>query len=270
MMLLPVIKATILAILLTMAAGGNDQSTANGNDQSTAECAATGKQEVFSDVKSLLPEELKAMVLGFAFYGAEAEKLFLGSASRRPEMFEFTIPWIVFDDAGEYATISQDGKTLQETGHHFRIPNSGITRASTPAGPWVSSSSSATGTLETLGDAAGGSMTVGIVTQEGHWDLEERLSFSGRRNWHYNGMGTLGAIREGPNPFGANDLLEQAEQRGLLPITNGDRVTVIMKNRQLTFKVNGEVQGTPVELPADTQVALAVSLYGRGQTARFI
>merc|ERR1711964_950106 len=49
-------------------------------------------------------------------------------------------------------------------------------------------------------------------------------------------------------------------QSGLETITAGDRVTVVVNDGKLTFAVNGAAQGTPIELPAGTEVSMAVSL----------
>merc|ERR1711964_455007 len=40
-----------------------------------------------------------------------------------------------------------------------------------------------------------------------------------------------------------------------------DTVTIVVKDCQLIFQVNGVDQGTPIDLPKNTKVALAVSLY---------
>merc|ERR1711964_103221 len=43
-------------------------------------------------------------------------------------------------------------------------------------------------------------------------------------------------------------------------VTVGDKVTVIVKSCKLIFLLNGEPQGTPVDLPRGIRVAMAVGL----------
>merc|ERR1711964_396130 len=84
-------------------------------------------------------------------------------------------------------------------------------------------------------------------------DMDTHMMYSGTSCWYYNSYST-GSILKGVN--GSGSLL----QNDLKPITNGDQVTVVVKDGQLSFAVNGVSQGTPVDLPKGTKVAMAVSL----------
>merc|ERR1712098_746302 len=53
-------------------------------------------------------------------------------------------------------------------------------------------------------------------------------------------------------------------QSGLAKLKATDKVTVLLDNCTLSYKVNGEPQGSAIPLPTDTKVRMAVSLFGKG------
>merc|ERR1711964_158845 len=85
------------------------------------------------------------------------------------------------------------------------------------------------------------------------------ITSSGSRgtSWIYHGQGVILFATDGTLPL-------WHQQSGLAKINAGDSVTVVVKDGQLSFAVNGIAQGNPIDLPPDTEVAMAVSI-GRGQ-----
>jgi len=133
-------------------------------------------------------------------------------------------PDIVVDREGKRASCKREGSTVR-------------------AGDWVPTSSRATGTVR----HGGGEGEVGVIVSE-FTDMDEFVGGT-KHGWGYDHDGD---IYHNDKPL----------QEDLQPLQKNDKITIDVHNGKLTFKVNGIVQGTPIDLPKNTKMAMAVSLCG--------
>merc|ERR1711964_712614 len=158
-----------------------------------------------------------------------------------PEMFASHVRWDRFE-------------TKDASPHNVsEIENTDYRLWSTArAAGWVSSSASASGTVTSFARLLGEPlrdwlMDVGVILR-GQRDMD-------RQDRHMSSSGSCLFYRDGCIRKGANGG-HSAIQEGLQRLNRGDKVTVVVKDGQVSFKVNGVVQGTPIDLPADTEVTM--------------
>merc|ERR1711964_480478 len=211
-----------------------------------AESVADG---VLRDLRGL-PTELRDLCLSYRLYRHEAEDAGL---RLHPEMFaRYQMRWDRFEaqDASPHIRFSEEGKAME--GDYMW--------ATARAAGWISTSSGcASGTATLLNESDEewrqnpwwGSF--GVILR-GQRDMNDSVMDSGT-SWVYHGQGMIVFATDGTLPL--------SHQQGCLAKINaGDSVTVTVEDGKLSFAVNGVAQGTPIDLPADTEVAMAVSAGG--------
>merc|ERR1712096_180399 len=204
---------------------------------------------VLGDLRGL-PTELRDLCLGYVLYRYQAEGA--GLRLYHPEMFSPPMRWNQFDtrDANIYTWFTEEAKAVGcQTGW-----------ATVRAAGCVSSSERASGTVTVLGVA--GRVCAGIILNRGQRNMNKSMwssALGSGTSWFYDEDGLICKCVNG---------VETMLQPHLQGINVGDEVTVLVNDGWLSFEVNGEVQGTPVALPEDVEVVMAVSLWS-GEKVRF-
>jgi len=201
---------------------------------------------VLRDLRGL-PTELRDMCLSYLFYRHQAVDAGLGLCHL--EMFASQMRWDRFEtqDASPHIRFSEENKAMK--GDYMY--------STAQAVGWISTSSGcASGTATLLNflttsrqDSWWGSF--GVILREQR-DMNDPVMDSGT-SWTYHGQGMI---------IFAIDGSVGSQQGCLAKINAGDSVTVTVEDGKLSFAVNGVAQGTPIDLPADTEVAMAVSAGG--------
>jgi len=154
--------------------------------------------------------------------------------------------WNQFVETDKSIVVTEGGKTIESTGG-----------TSARAGPWISSSGSAFGTVKLLNSTW---MNVGIISRCEQTDMRlfigtPRKSFTAPRSWWYDSYGEIKTVKGG---------VKSTLQGGLPRLKKDAAVTVVLQDGWLSFKVNGKPQGSPIdikkELPEYAQMAMIVTL----------
>lgn len=227
-----------------------------------AHAAQEGRGEADGVLRRLrgFPTELRELCLSYALYRYQAEDM--GLQLGHPEMFSSHLQWDRFEtkDVSSYIQISEGGKVAEEKdSRRSRWQEKWVT---VRAARWVPSSGSATGTVTQLGGGRWvtahqeGVICVGIILR-GQRNMNTYIGCSGT-SWFYHRHGLILDFVNGSG---------RQLQNTLAMVNVGDTVTVVVNDGQLSFEVNGALQGIPVDLPANIEVAMAVSL-GEGAKVR--
>lgn len=239
------LTAAILQCLAPLAYGGTTFDKPDGPTPEPEDSA------VLRELRGL-PTELRDLCISYVLYRFQAEDA--GLQLYHPEMFSSHVQWDRFETkhAGPHIRITEGGKAAGRT-------TEGYGWSTARAAEWVSSSGRASGTLTWLCD--GGELEiytgVGIILR-GQRDMGEGMWSSGT-SWYY--IPCSGSIHKASPHRSPGVHNEFILQEGLAKINTGDKITVVVKDGQLSFEVNGTTQGTPVDLPEDTEVTMAVSLW---------
>jgi len=229
-----------------------------------------------------IPRELLETCLSYAFYRHRAQQLapslFEATSLSCPVMFSTQVQWNRFEAPptavafqlyseeifpDSYIQISDGGKVAEASyDRDFFKRNNGAklyTRwATARAAGWVSSSGSASGTVE-YDDSE--EVCVGIILR-GQRDMDTHMEESGT-SWIYDSQdGSIYKASEDDWMEGIpSQILAKALQKDLAKIRTAKKVTVSVNDGKLSFDANGVVLTAP--LPADVEVTLAVSLKPR-------